>query len=129
MCECFWCCCADRLDSEDYEHIETDHFECRFKIQFENFMAKYGLTWTIDYGDNLDVDVVKDRWPVNSKCTDVDAHFQNDDRKHWVSWKFGRKLCKATSIHEPEIKKYKAFIDDLNEISLEASNKLCHVII
>lgn len=125
MCECFWCCCADRLDREDYEHIEMDHFNCRFKTAFENLMTKYGLTWTNDPGNNLVIDVVNDRWPVHSKCTDVNAHFQNSGHEHWTSWKFGVKLCKATSVHDPEIKKYKKFMDALNEMSASVLKKSC----
>jgi len=100
MCECFWCCCADRLDSDDRDETEMDHFDCRFRKKFENVMTMHGLTWTNENGNVLNIDIVNDRWSVNSKCTDVDAHFQNSGQQHWTSWAFGGKLCKATSVHD-----------------------------
>lgn len=108
-CRCLSCRISGRMSADIDGPPMTHHHQygdCSFKTYFEDKLAYYGLTCGREFDDE----------------SSHDFHFIIEGRGDWIFWKFGRKLIYAKCVNDPEIKKLKRMLDEMNNCSVSVQN-------
>ena len=101
-CSCLACAVSGRYASDDFEVVERK--PCVFKAWFEQVLREHDMSIAVGlpavpvWVNGIVVDSHND-------VLDDGQHFTNLGADDWVSWTYGSKLWKATSVRDPELAK------------------------
>ena len=111
-CICLACIQSDRHERGCRRIDASNDGPCKFKPQFEYELREHDMSFACGLPH---VPIWVDGSVVNSRNNVLDDghHFTNLGSHDWVSWTYGSKLWKATSVDDPELAKLKSLFETL----------------
>ena len=112
-CSCLACLVSGRYEMDVGEIPEKK--PCVFKPWFEQVLREHDMSVGIGLPDEpvwVDGSVVDD----HNSVLDDGQHFTNLGSEDWISWTYGSKLWKATSVRDPELAKLQRLFRVLNTL-------------
>ena len=111
-CDCLICAVSGRKDEE----IETDNARaCAFIPWFEEKIDMCGLKFGYAFQDSTNHPHMSN---TLNGVLDVDCHFVKVGRGDWLMFTYGKKLFRAQTVDDPELKKLKKLFQLLDDDSL-----------
>ncbi|MEI6371971.1 MAG: hypothetical protein WCO49_20035 [Nostocales cyanobacterium ELA608] len=105
-CVCLSCAVSGRVN-EEMGPAKPWGSLCIFKPWFEQLLTECSLVSVTGVGIGMEPKGEHMSCDCENSVYDVDAHLHHLTRDDWVTWMYGAKLWKATSVNNPELIKVK----------------------